>query len=246
MKKLDSKTMKKLVGASRFVAVAGILVLVSACAPPTTGLAPSPALRQQLDDIRQQQQVQARQLQQLQQQLAQFQQQRDGLAPVDMQPPAGDSHKTDTESLAEVPQAPESFQIPADTAVEIQTVAASASTYLAAFSDLASGRWAVAEAGFQTFLNNFGDHQYAPNARYWLASAQLSQGKTEAAMANLRQIVVDPRGRAKAPAALLQLERLYRRQGQALQADEIAEQIRSRFPDSPEAQQIYRGSEQEN
>lgn len=239
----------------QLTAVFGGLLLLSACAPAATGLAPSGALQQQLNDIRQQQQQQAQLVQQLQQQLTQLQQQFPTGEVTMTTPQQGqDGHVTTEEPLTPVtvvttePQKTESITtpLPFNGAQEVRAVAASASSYLAAFSDLAAGRWVAAETGFQNFLAEYSDHQYAPNARYWLASAQLSQGKTDAATSNLRQIIIDPLGQAKAPAAMLQLEQLYRRQGLTLQADEIAEQLRSRYPDSQEAQYLYRSPELKN
>ncbi len=118
--------------------------------------------------------------------------------------------------------------------------------YLAAFSNLAAGRLPAAESGFQGFLREFPDHQYSPNARYWLANAQLSQGKTNLAVTNLQQIIVNPNAQAKVPAALMQLAQIYRQEGQPIQADNVLEQLRNRYPESPEAQQFYRSNEPAN
>jgi len=123
---------------------------------------------------------------------------------------------------------------------EISALTASASSYLAAFTELASGHYASAETGFQNFLQEFPEHQYTTNARFWLADAQSAQGKLQLAESNLRQILSDPRGQVKAPAALLKLARIYRQQGLEPQADETLEQLRSTYPDSPEAQQFSR------
>lgn len=226
--------------------ITGTAFLLTSCAPATTGLAPSGALKDQLAEIRQQQQQQTQTIQQLQQQLALLQQQLG----TETAPPT----QTQTQSPVEPPGL-EATAPAGETATimkpqpqfsvsqEVSTVAASASSYLAAFSDLAAGRWLAAETGFQKFLNEFSDHPYAPNARYWLASAQLSQGKVELAMSNLRQIIVDPNGQKKAPAALILLAQSYRQQGLSIEADDVLEQLRNRYPDSSEAQQIYRSNE---
>ncbi|MCD6582239.1 MAG: tetratricopeptide repeat protein [Desulfuromusa sp.] len=216
------------------IPIFGIVLLLSSCAP-TPGLAPSGALKDQLHDIKQQQQEQATQLQQLQQQLGQLQQQLTGENII----------STQIQSNLETPGQllPPSQLTPNQ---EAASIAASASSYLAAFSNLAAAQMASAETGFQEFLRDFPAHQYSPNARYWLANAQLSQGKTNLAIDNLRQIIVDPNAQAKAPSALTQLAQIYRQQGLPIQADNILEQLRNRFPESPEAQQFYRGNEPTN
>ena len=219
---------------TKLIPLFGFVFLLSSCAP-TPGLAPSGALKVQLQEMKQQQQEQATQLQQLQLQLGQLQQQLTGESLI----------STQIQSNLETPGQllPPSQLSPNQEAVSI---AASASSYLAAFSNLAAAQMPSAEAGFQEFLRDFPAHQYSPNARYWLANAQLSQGKTNLAIDNLRQIVVDPNAQAKAPAALTQLAQIYRQQGLPIQADNVLEQLRNRFPESPEAQQFYRGNEPTN
>jgi tol-pal system protein YbgF len=228
------------------VALIGTVLLITACAPATTGLAPSGALSEQLTDIKQQQQQQALLMQQLQQQLSQLKQQL-GVEDIvttqiqkNLEPLAQGVEPTAGDILT--PALPIQF----NAAPEVSALAASASSYLAAFSNLAAGRWLSAESGFEDFLSEFFDHQYAPNARYWLANAQISQGKTELALSNLRQIVGDPKGQSKAPAALLQIAQLYRQQGLSTQADLFLEELRNRYPDSPEAQYLDRSKEPNN
>jgi len=227
-------------------ALCGLVLLLAACAPASTGLAPSGAMQQQLSTIREHQQDQSRLVQQLQDQLAQIQQQLVSAGMITApQPTLG---MPDTTTSPEVPPmtAPhQPIHLPQylSSVQEVNVVEASASSYLAAFSNLAAGRWEAAESGFQSFLDEFKDHQYKTNARYWLANAQLSQGKTDAAATNLQQIITDPRGQAKAPTAMLQLEQLYRRQGLTVQADKLVEQLRTHYPNSQEAQYLYQSSE---
>ncbi|MFK5926794.1 MAG: tol-pal system protein YbgF [Desulfuromusa sp.] len=230
---------------TKLIPLFGLMFLMSSCAP-APNLAPSGALKTQLREIKQQQQEQASQLQQVQQQLAQLQQQLTAeniisaqiqtnlVTPGQLLPPTAPSLI-----------APEtSTQLPYNQ--EAVNIAASASSYLAAFSNLAAGRLPAAESGFQGFLREFPDHQYSPNARYWLANAQLSQGKTNLAVTNLQQIIANPNAQAKAPAALMQLAQIYRQEGQPIQADNVLEQLRNRYPESPEAQQFYRSNEPTN
>ncbi|MCK5913896.1 MAG: tetratricopeptide repeat protein [Desulfuromusa sp.] len=227
---------------AKFIPLLGLMLLLSSCAT-TTGVAPSGALREQLYQIKEQQQAQATQLQQLQQQLGQLTQQLTTKNIIT----ASSENNLDipgqlapaTDPLPIVPVNSSQF----DQNQEIITIAASASSYLAAFSNLAAGQLASAEIGFQDFLRDFPDHQYAPNARYWLANAQLGQGETDLAITNLQQIITNPNAQAKAPAALVLLAQTYRQVDLPIQADKILEQLRKHYPESPEAQQINRSEE---
>ncbi len=205
---------------------------LSACAPQGGS---SQALKQQFTQMIEQQQEQARQLEDLQQQLSDLQLQV-----------AGDSVVTtqiENSISGTAPPQSQAAQIPLSVQQELSALTESASSYLGAFSALASGRFSEAETGFQSFLSQFPNHQYAANARFWIANAQASQGNLQAAMASYRQLVVDPQAQAKAPAALLRMAQLYRQQNQYAQAEDILEQLRRRFPNSPEAQHSYRSDE---
>lgn len=209
------------------------LILLSSCTQTIVGT--SPDLSQQLASLQQQQTQQAKQLSELQLQLAQLQQQLLVSTPV---PPI-----TMERPQQQRPEEIEPATIPAAISQEVAALADSASTYLSAFSNLAAGRYSVAEGGFDIFLSEYPNHQYAPNARYWLASSQLSQGKLQLASSNLRQIIIDMEGQQRAPAALFMLAKIYSQQQMLTEADEVLDQLRDRYPDSQEAQQLYKEDE---
>lgn len=188
--------------------------LLSACAPTTAGT--SASTNSELAQLYKQQ---SEKLAQLQEQLAQLQRAMN-LTPETLPP----VEPVETE------------MIPVTIRQEVTDLADSASSYLAAFSDLAAGRYALAETGFSSFLERFPDHQYASNARYWLASAQLSQQKLQPATTNLRQVIIS--GGDRAPAALALLAKTYRQQQMYEQAEDILDQLRTRYPNSSEAQQF--------
>jgi len=208
-------------------------LLFSGCAPTTTA-GPSAALKQQFAQMQRQQQQQAEQIRALQEQLAQLQPEAAEFS-ITAQPepprqlPAIDSLRPSTEEVV----------IPAAISPELSALAGSAASYLEAFSSLAAGHYAEAENGFSQFLSSYPDHQYRPNARYWLANAQLSQGKLQLASSNLRQLLIDREGQQRAPAALVLLARVYQQQNLPEEADEVLEQLRSRYPESSEAQQLF-------
>ncbi len=215
-----------------------VLALFSACAP-TPGVAPSGALKEQLYAIKQQQQQQAAQLQELQRQIRALRQHLPAEETPQKTAVLPNTPSISTPAVVVPPPRPTTPEVQQ----EVASVAASAASYLAAFSNLAAGNAAAAEAGFENFLNEFPDHQYTPNARYWLAEAQLAQEKTNLAITTLNQIITDPKAQTKAPAALQRVAQIYRQAGLAIQADNILEQLRERYPESLEAQQFNRSNE---
>jgi len=206
----------------------GALPLLSSCTPTATG--PSTALKQQFAQMQQQQEQQAEEINRLQQQIEQLLGQPSGSLPTSELTPAATTQPV---------------TIPAAISEEISALADSASSYLAAFSNLAVARYPAAENGFANFINEYPEHQYSTNARYWLANAQFSQGKLQQASSNLRQVVIDPNGQERAPAALVLLAKIYQQQQMLSEADEVLEQLRSRYPESSEAQQFFQVTELE-
>jgi len=207
------------------------LLFLNACTAPTAA-GPSVALKQQFTQMQEQQRQQAMQLMEIQQQLAELQQQL--LSPTEQNRITALAGATTEQATPE----PQPTVVPAAIRQELTGLADSAASYLNAFSNLAAGRYAIAESGFNNFLNSYPQHQYNANARYWLASAQLSQGKLDMAASTLRQVITSATGQDRAPAAMMMLAKVYRQQSQPEAADEILEQLRQRFPKSAEAQQL--------
>jgi tol-pal system protein YbgF len=114
-------------------------------------------------------------------------------------------------------------------------------TYLQAFSDYASGRYAQAVLGFESFLRHFPDNDYAANAQYWLGECFLAQQlHPRAAEAFQKTFSRYPQG-AKTPDALLKLANTYQQMNQPDQATAALRTLRQHYPDSTAARQ----SEQE-
>ena len=212
-------------------------VLFSGCTPTTTA-GPSAALKQQFAQMQQQQQQQAEQIRALQEQLAKLQPQAAGLTTT-----AQPEQARQLPSIPPLRPSAEEEVIPAAISPELSALAGSAASYLQAFSSLAAGNYAEAEQGFGQFLSSYPAHQYSPNARYWLANAQLSQGKLQLASSNLRQLLIDRDGQQRAPAALVLLARVYQQQNLPEEAEEVLEQLRSRYPESSEAQHLFNNAE---
>ncbi len=225
-----------------FILFGAILTVLGGCAQPTS-VPPSFALREQLQDIKQQQTAQQQQLQEMQQLLSRLQQQ---LASGQVLPATSDANQNATLSIRQnqefaTPASSPAIVIPQGGTADMLQVADSATSYLTAFSSLANGQYHAAETGFSQFLSTYPDHQYAPNARFWLANALAAQDKTSQAVSNLRQLIADPAGQEKAPAALVQLIQLYQKAGLTTQADDAVNQLRDNYANTPEARSFLPG-----
>jgi tol-pal system protein YbgF len=107
--------------------------------------------------------------------------------------------------------------------------------YLQAFADYASGRFAPAIEGFQTFLKHYPHNDYAGNAQYWLGECYYSRQEYTLAVAAFRKTVETyPQG-GKTPEAQLKLATTLQQMNEAGQAQEALRLLHSRYPDSPAA-----------
>ena len=228
-----------------------ILMMLGGCAQPPS-VAPSYALKEQLQELKSQQAAQQQQLQEMQQLVAQLQEQLAGnsgtLIDADPAPSETASGLQTAQANTDTAYATtnQGLSMPQAGSAEMVRIADSASSYLTAFSSLASGQYYAAESGFSSFLASYPDHQYAPNARYWLANAQAAQNKTSQAVSNLRQVIADPAGQEKAPAALIQLIQLYQRAGLLAQADQATIQLRDVYGNSAEARYYFQSNSAPN
>lgn len=216
-----------------------LLGLTTACAPPP---ATDAGLQNELAVMKQQQQQQQQVLLAIQQQLAELQQRIETPAPAETTAQL----PLQTEPLVVAPvtepvaaQAP----VPVTGIEEMQALVAAAGSYLESFSALAMGYYDQAQSGFEAFLQNHTEHRYAPSARYWLAETQIALGLQEQAEENLLIIANANDSAEKAPEALSRLVQLYRQQNQTIKADDILHQLRTRFPESREAQHFNRSDQ---
>jgi tol-pal system protein YbgF len=112
-------------------------------------------------------------------------------------------------------------------------------TYLQAFADYAAARYADATEGFNLFLENFPDNDYAGNARYWLAECYLAQNRYERAAEEFRRAAeLYPRN-SKAPAALLKLAEVQEKLDEKGEAEQTLRLLRARYPQSDAAQKSF-------
>ncbi|MDT8419275.1 MAG: tetratricopeptide repeat protein [Desulfuromonadales bacterium] len=212
-----------------------LTIPLAACAPPSTT---DPALDSKLTRLQQQQQQQQQVLVQLQQQLEQLQQQ------LTLQPPVAaitETVKPPPEPTTTDEQKPESRLLAG--AGEITVMTEAAGLYLEAFSALTMGRYEQAGNSFSDFLARYADHRYVNNARYWLAETEIARGLQQQALNNLLLVANDSGQTGKAPAALARLAEIYQQQNMQQQAETILHQLRTRFPQSREAQLFNRSDQ---
>jgi tol-pal system protein YbgF len=108
--------------------------------------------------------------------------------------------------------------------------------YSASYNDYLMGNYALAVDGFQDFLANFPDSEYADNAAYYLGDCYVKQGKHELAIQAFEQVInlypdadKTPTAYYKKAVALEQLQRLE-------QAIDTLKRLEALFPNAPEAQ----------
>lgn len=119
-----------------------------------------------------------------------------------------------------------------------QTVAvdpgAARDAYLKAYNLLIKQDYAGAENGFSAYLEQFGEHELAGNAQYWLAETYYVRGQFEqAAQAFLKGYQTYGRSQ-KAPDSLLKLAITLDRLGKREAACATFAQLGQKFPNAPQ------------
>ena len=115
-----------------------------------------------------------------------------------------------------------------------------AELYRQSFSHYAAGRFARGVDGFQAFLRQHPEHEYAGHAEYWLGECFYSQQRYEEAVAAFKRAVENhPKG-SKAPDALLKMSEALKQLGNTQHADAALQALSSRYPDSRAAHSLNR------
>ncbi len=118
---------------------------------------------------------------------------------------------------------------------KIEAGRAPTEVYLQAFSDYAAGRFDQAKSGFETFLGNFPDNDYAGNAQYWLGECYYSLEQYERAVAEFQKVVnYYPQG-SKAPEALWKIASAQAKLNHPENAAETLRLLRGKYPGSAAA-----------
>jgi len=107
--------------------------------------------------------------------------------------------------------------------------------YIASFNDYLMGNYALAVDGFQDFLANYPDSEFADNAAYYLGDSYLQQGRHELAVQAFDQVInLYPRG-GKTPVAYYKKATVLAEMQRMDEAIETLRRLKRLFPQSLEA-----------
>ncbi|OFC69425.1 tol-pal system protein YbgF [Alteromonas confluentis] len=97
---------------------------------------------------------------------------------------------------------------------------------------LKSGEYDRAIASLQSFLSDYPDSSYVPNAHYWLGQILFREQQWDAAYEQFDTVVNQYSDSAKRPDAIFKLGMIAERQGNANKARSLFEQVIKEYPDS--------------
>ena len=108
--------------------------------------------------------------------------------------------------------------------------------YSASYNDYLMGNYALAVNGFQDFLANFPDSEYADNSAYYLGDCYSKQGNHELAIQAFEQVInLYPDG-DKTPTAYFKKAVALEQRQRLQEAIDTLKKLVILFPDAPEAQ----------
>lgn len=107
--------------------------------------------------------------------------------------------------------------------------------YSATFNDYLMGNYSLAVNGFQDFLANFPNSEYADNAAYYLGDCYLKQDRLELAVQAFDQVInLYPKG-DKTPVAYYKMAQALQELQRLDQAIDTLKRLQKLFPNAPEA-----------
>jgi tol-pal system protein YbgF len=110
--------------------------------------------------------------------------------------------------------------------------------YERSYNELAARQYASAETGFRQIVADYGSHELAGNAQYWLGETQFAQGRfKDAARSFLNGYKTYPKGRL-APNSLVKLGMSLDKLGQRKQACGAYAEVSKRYPSAAEARNL--------
>lgn len=122
-----------------------------------------------------------------------------------------------------------------DDAAPVETVAQPQDerrAYEAAFDSLKEGRYAEAARRFQSFLRQFPDGEYAPNAYYWLGESYYVTQNYQIALDSFQALLSRFPSSSKAPDALLKVGYCHYELRNFTQAEAVLNQVIQQYPDT--------------
>ncbi len=108
--------------------------------------------------------------------------------------------------------------------------------YQSALNVLRQGNYAEAIKQFQNFVTKYGSSEYADNAQYWLADANYVQQRYDVALKEFEKLIKSYPSSKKYADALLKTGLCHLELGNTTKAQIILNDIKVRYPNSPESQ----------
>ena len=104
--------------------------------------------------------------------------------------------------------------------------------YESAFDSLKEGRYAEAARRFQTFLEQYPEGDYSPNAQYWLGESYYVTQNYQIALEAFQRLLSRFPSSNKAPDALLKVGYCHYELRQWAQAESVLNQVVQQYPDT--------------
>jgi tol-pal system protein YbgF len=104
--------------------------------------------------------------------------------------------------------------------------------YESAFDSLKEGRYAEAARRFQTFLDQYPNGEYSPNAQYWLGESYYVTQNYQIALEAFQRLLSRFPASNKAPDALLKVGYCHYELRQWSQAESVLNQVVQQYPDT--------------
>ena len=107
--------------------------------------------------------------------------------------------------------------------------------YKRAYGLYSSGAFSQASPALVAFVRDFGSHDYADNALFWVAQIQFDQSRFQAALGTFRQVVDNYPAGNKVPDALLMIGLTQAKLGRGAEGRETLARLRAMFPQTEAA-----------
>lgn len=150
--------------------------------------------------------------------------------------PSGQPVFEEPEVQAPIDAAPETLAAPPSEPAGVIESTADPMTerqlYESAFDSLKEGRYAEAARRFQTFLDQYPEGEYSPNAQYWLGESYYVTQNYQIALEAFQRLLSRFPSSNKAPDALLKVGYCHYELRQWAQAESTLNQVVQQYPDT--------------
>ena len=149
--------------------------------------------------------------------------------------PSGQPVFEDPEVQAPIDAAPETLPAPTTEPGLVEATAdplTERQLYESAFDSLKEGRYAEAARRFQTFLDQYPEGEYSPNAQYWLGESYYVTQNYQIALEAFQRLLSRFPSSNKAPDALLKVGYCHYELRQWAQAESTLNQVVQQYPET--------------